>query len=266
MKKLSLIIATYSRSASLVRTLRSVAAQDAPKELWECVVVDNNSTDDTAEQFARFAAEHRELDIRMVRETSQGLSFARNRGIAESTGEILAIIDDDEEINAEFVSAYIEFFDAYPAVSAAGGRIIPRYEIVRPRWMSTITERPIANPIDFGNSVKLFPAGRIPGGGNMAVRRSLIDEYGAFNTSLGRVGKTLAGGEESDLFERLSKAGERYYYIPEAVMWHIIPPEKLTGDYFDRLCYNIGISQRVRARINGRGVVVPELWKWCVTI
>ena len=74
MLRLSLLIATYNRSSWLVRTLQSVIEQDAPLEEWECVVVNNNSTDDTAERFAEFAAQHPEVNMRMVTERNQGLS------------------------------------------------------------------------------------------------------------------------------------------------------------------------------------------------
>ena len=56
--KLSLIISTYNRAESLLRTLESVAAQTAMPKTWECIVVNNNSTDDTAARFAAFAAAH----------------------------------------------------------------------------------------------------------------------------------------------------------------------------------------------------------------
>lgn len=134
--------------------------------------------------------------------------------------------------------------------------------------MSRLTERPIANPMYFGDRVRLFPRGRIPGGGNMALRRQTVERYGMFDTSLGRKGATLTGGEESDLFERLSAAGQRCYYTPRAVMYHIIPPEKLTAEYFDRLCYNTGRSQRRRAELHGRvaWLFAGEAVKWAATL
>lgn len=270
MIRLSLIIATYNRAAQLVETLRSVAAQDAPCEVWECVVVNNNAQDDTEERFAAFAAEHPTLHLRMVREERQGLSYARNRGIAESRGELIAIIDDDERIVSGFVGAYIAFFDTRPEASAAGGPIVAEYPAGRPAWMSRWTEAPIANPMDFGPRVRLFPAGRIPGGGNMALRRSALGRVGLFDPTLGRVGGRLVGGEESDLFERLRRAGERPWYVPGAVMFHIIPPEKLTDDYFRRLSRNVGLSQRLRAELpGGQGLAalrLRELGKWGATL
>ncbi len=266
MKKISIIIATYNRWESLLVTLRSVAAQSLPAELWECVVVNNNSTDETQQQAEAFAQAHADLNIKVCFEARQGLSWARNCGIECSEGEIIAIIDDDEIINEGFAEAYVELFDAHPQVASAGGKIIPQYVGERPRWMSHYTELPIANPLDFGDVARSFPNGRIPGGGNMAIRRSALAQYGLFDVELGRSGKRLIGGEESDLFERLANGGEQCWYVPAAVMWHIIPPEKLTLDYFDRLTYNIGVSQRLRAEINGRGVLFSELGKWCATL
>ena len=268
MIRLALIIATYNRAEQLVAVLESVVRQDLPAGEWECVVVDNNSTDDTPARFGAFVAAHPGFNLRMVCETAPGVSCARNRGIAETTAPCLAIIDDDERINPGFVRAYADFFDACPDALAAGGRIVPEYVTGRPAWMSKYTELPIANPMDFGDAVRPFPAGRIPGGGNMALRRSAVERYGSFDPALGRVGGKLIGGEESDLFERMLRGGETLWYVPGAVMWHIIPPEKLTGDYFRRLCYNVGVSQRMRARI-GRTypkAVVRECLKWGATL
>lgn len=121
MIRLSLIIATYNRARPLLEALESVVAQDAPLALWECVVVNNNSQDDTEARFADFAARHPAFALRMVREPHQGLSHARNCGIAAARGEYLAIIDDDERINPGFVAAYIRFFDTHPDAVAAGG-------------------------------------------------------------------------------------------------------------------------------------------------
>lgn len=264
--KLSLIISTYNRSASLLRTLRSVAEQQANRSLWECVVVNNNSCDNTLDIFEHFAVD--QPNFRIITEWNQGLSHARNRGIAESFGEYIAFIDDDEIICPDFVDAYISLFDNYPKVSSAGGKIIPQYPSGKPQWLSHYTEIPIANPIDLGNNLKPFPKGHIPGGGNMAVRRTVLDRYGVFNITLGRKGSRLFCGEENDLFHRLSLGGEKCFYLPQAVVYHIIPPEKLTFEYFNQLCYDIGLSQFTRAVLDNSLFVVHlrELGKWIATL
>jgi glycosyltransferase involved in cell wall biosynthesis len=260
--RLSLIIATWNRGESLVRTLESVVAQDLAPALWEAVVVDNNSTDNTRELFAHFAAAHPAANLRIVSEPRQGLSHARNRGIAESEGSIIAIIDDDEEVNAGFARAYLDFFDTHGG-AAAGGRITPHYDTPPPRWLSPYTERPIAGTLDLGDEVREFPAGRFPGGGNMALRRTALDSVGLFNPDLGRTGAKLLAGEEKDLFARLRAAGEKIYYVPAAQILHIIPRERLTLNYLARVSRMSGITQKAMA---GRTALVCELLKWCATL
>ena len=252
----------------LMQTLQSVIEQTLPREEWECVVVNNNSTDSTTADFEAFAARYPDYNLRMVLETNQGLSYARNRGIRESEGEYIAIVDDDERIAPEFVASYVALFDDVPDAVAAGGPIVAEYPTGRPRWMSAFTERPIANTMYFGEEVREFPRGRVPGGGNMALRRSAVRRYGVFDTSLGYVGESLVGGEESDLFERLQIAEAKYYYVPKAVMYHIIPKEKLTTEYLRRLSYNVGVSQLRRARYYHRKgrVRLNECGKWLATL
>lgn len=248
--ELSIIISTYNNSASLMRTLLSVSEQDADKNIWECVVINNNSTDDTAEQFAAFAKEHTDINIRLVDEPQQGLSYARNRGIVESKGQILAFIDDDETINKGFVSAYIDLFQNHGAFIAAGALKV-RYDSARPRWMSHYTEKMIANPLDLGNEIITITRTVMPTGGNMAFNREVFNLYGNFDTSLGRRGNELFGGEENDLFERIRDLGERIFYTPHAIAYHHIADKKLTAEYFDKLSYGVGVSKRLRAEKYG---------------
>ena len=82
------------------------------------------------------------------------------------------------------------------------------------------------------------------------------------------MGGKLVGGEESDFFERLRAGGIRLWYVPEAVMWHIIPSSKLTSDYFRRLSYHVGESQRQRAKMHGRyaKALLVEAGKWCASL
>lgn len=268
MIRISLIIATHNRAGQLMTALDSVVRQDLSAAEWECVVVNNCSSDDTAARFAAFAAAHPDCRLRLVDERQAGLSYARNRGIAEAQAPLLAFIDDDEWIEPHFLSAYLELFDARPDAMAAGGHIVAEYPDGRPAWMSNYPEKAIANTMDFGAEIRPFPANRIPGGGNMALRREAFDRNGAFDPQLGRVGNRLTCGEESDLFERLRERGCTLWYVPDAVMHHVIPAAKLTESYFRNLCRNIGINQRLRARIHRRQlrVRVAEILKWGATL
>ena len=268
MIRISLVIPTHNRAAQLVAALESVVRQDLPRDEWECVVVSNNSTDDTEARFAAFAAAHPGCGLRLVAEEGPGVSYARNRGLREAQAPLVAFIDDDERVNEGFLRAYLEFFETRPGAVVAGGRIIAEYVSGRPAWMSKWVEMPIANPMDFGAAVRPFPAGRVPGGGNMAFRRAGLEGFGGFDPSLGRANGELIGGEENDFFERLRRGGETIWYVPGAVMWHIIPPSKLTEEYFRRLSRNVGVSQRLRARIHGRmaKTCALEIAKWGATL
>lgn len=248
--ELSIIISTYNNAASLLRTLDSVAKQDYDKKEWECVIVNNNSTDDTAARVAAFIKEHSDLNIRLVEESQQGLSFARNRGIAESKGRFVAFIDDDETINEGFVSAYIDVFHNHGAFVAAGALKVC-YDSKRPKWMSHYTEKMIANPFDLGNSVVTITKSVTPTGGNMAFNRDVFNLYGNFDTDLGRKGGELFGGEENDIFARIRDLGERVFYVPQAIAYHHIADRKLTPEYFDKLSYGVGVSKRLRAEKYG---------------
>ena len=248
--ELSIIISTYNNATSLVRTLESVAKQDYDKKAWECVVVNNNSTDDTAERVLAFVETHPELNIRVVEEPQQGLSYARNRGIAESKGQVIAFIDDDETINEGFVSAYIDLFRNHGAFVGSGVLKVC-YDSKRPKWMSHYTEKMIANPFDLGDEIVTVTTKITPTGGNMAFNREVFNLYGNFDTNLGRKGEVLFGGEENDMFDRIRDLGERVFYTPHAIAYHHIADRKLTSEYFDELSYGVGISKRLRAEKYG---------------
>ncbi|MBR5106360.1 MAG: glycosyltransferase [Alistipes sp.] len=248
--ELSIIISTYNNATSLVRTLESLAKQDYDKKAWECVVVNNNSTDDTAERVSAFVEAHPELNIRVVEEPQQGLSYARNRGIAESKGQVIAFIDDDETINEGFVSAYIDLFRNHGAFVGSGVLKVC-YDSKRPKWMSHYTEKMIANPFDLGDEIVTVTTKITPTGGNMAFNREVFNLYGNFDTNLGRKGEVLFGGEENDMFDRIRDLGERVFYTPHAIAYHHIADRKLTSEYFDELSYGVGISKRLRAEKYG---------------
>lgn len=270
MIKVSVIIASYNRADHLRRTLESLACQSADRESFEIVAVNNNSSDHTLQTGVEFSAKFPEINFKMVTETKQGLSYARNCGIENSVGRYIVIIDDDQIVNYRFVESYIDFFDSHPHVAAAGGVIVPLYEYTPPGWLTSYTERPIAGQLDLGDYIRLFPKKKYPGGGNMAVRRSAIERYGMFDPALGRTGNTPLGGEEKEFFARLRKGGEQIYYVPNAIIHHIIPQSKFHRDYFDRLTIMTGYSECIRTKKQGGRAYVAALLreavKWGATL
>lgn len=258
--KLSIIVATYNRGEQLLRTLKSLTQQSLDKDLWEAVIVNNNSSDNTAGLFDNFKSSDPDAwNIRMVSEKEQGLSHARNKGMASSRGEYIVIIDDDQLVTADFAKDYLEFFERHPDAAAAGGKITPLYDSEPPRWLSHFTEKPIAGTFDMGKEIKLFKRDKYPFGGNMALRRSTVDKYGGFDPNLGRTGTKLLAGEEKDLFRRLKEGGEKIYWVPGPEIYHIIPGERLTREYFTRLTRMIGVTERIRTK-------GESTWSYCKRI
>lgn len=270
MIKLSVVIATYNRAEGLARTLGSLSEQTLDRDLWEVVVVNNNSSDDTEPRFLAWQSASPGIVSRIVFEPNQGLSHARNRGIAEARGEYIVIIDDDELASAKFCQTYYDFFRAHPSISAAGGRMIPFYEYPVPQWLTPYTEHPLASTLDLGDTQRVFPRRKYPIGGNMAFRSRVFKQYGAFNPDLGRKGSKLLAGEEKDLFHRLRKAGETICYVPDAIIFHIIPESRFSKDYFDRVTHMSGVSERIRTLRRSIfayfGRLLEEIFKWCATV
>ena len=93
--KLSVIICTYNRAKYLYNLLKSIAQNTLGKNNFEVLLIDNNSNDNTISVLEQFKTDFPEMEIRYFFENRQGLSFARNRGIKEATGEVLVYVDDD---------------------------------------------------------------------------------------------------------------------------------------------------------------------------
>lgn len=257
--KLSIVIATYNRAESLVRCLDSVSKQSADSALWECVVVNNNSSDDTPVRFEEFKKAHPNQKFTMVDCPEQGLSHARNCGIDVSSGDYVAFVDDDETLVEDYVASVLDFFSR-DAAFVAGGPVYPVYEGEKPSWLSGFPEKMVVNPIQLPPNKKTFPRKMIPAGGNMIFNREVFTIYGKFDTSLGRNGEQLLGGEETEMFGRIRNLGERLYYIPKAGIYHHISKDKLSLEYFDRLSYGVGVSKILRctSRSQKRRVLARE--------
>lgn len=261
---LSVIICTYNREKYIYNVLKSLANNTLPHNCFEIILVDNNCVDNTHGECDRFALDFPDVRFRYFVETNQGLSHARNRGIKESTGDILVYVDDDALVNNEYLRTYYDFFNQYPDIDAAGGPIIPKYETEEPSWMSHFTRSLITGYKYLGDKAKEFPKNDYPGGGNAAYRSSVFEKVGLYNVDLGRKGDSLVGAEEKDIFDKMVSLGMRLYYLPNAILYHLIPEKKLSKDYFDRLTYSIGKSERMRTQALGKGKYVKRLFSECI--
>lgn len=252
---LDVVLPTYKRPDLLQRTLTSLAAAACPKGLAVQVwVVDNNSHDTTPE----VVAENRKdfpVPLHYVAETVQGLSPAMNRGIRESTGDLIGLINDDEEVDSRWYEVIHRIFTSTD-YSFLGGPYIPRWGGEKPEWVMP----------EFGSVVGWVEAGDVPReygpgfhgilmSGNAIVRRAVYEKVGLYDVALGRTNKGLLSCEDEDMFERLLKAGFCGLYCPELIIHHYVPPERLTRRYHRQWCWGQGISKGVLARTRPSGVV-----------
>ncbi len=242
---ISVIVCTYNRSESLARTLQSLRGQAVPSGLsWEVVVVDNNSTDETRAVVSACSSDPA-FPVRYCREERQGLSHARNRGIAEARGRYLAFTDDDVLAPPEWVAAV---FDALErgGWDGIGGRVFLRSERAMPKWLKRELWGFLAC-LDYGDqTLVLADPGKPFFGANMAFRRDIFDRIGGFDPELGRKGKSLVGGEETDVFYRMLKAGMQILYEPRAFVNHVVDSRRLRKRYFRGLHYSSGWMEGLR--------------------
>lgn len=253
----SVIICTYNREKYIYNVLKSIATGNCPSDRYEVILINNNCTDNTEAECNRFHSDFPSINFHYFIEREQGLSYARNRGIQESNGNLLVYVDDDAVVNDSYLQTYLDFFDAHPEIDAAGGPILPVYETEEPAWISKYTRQLITGKLYLGEKQKEFPSHAFPGGGNAAYRKSVFDRVGLFNVELGRKGDGLVGAEEKDIFDKMTSSNMRFYYLPTAILYHIIPPKKLTKEYFDKLTYSIGRSERIRTK----NISTSKYWK-----
>lgn len=211
----SVVVCTAGRRRAALRAcLDSLRALDDPA--FEIVVVDNGREATVA------ADEVLTAGCRVVREPRRGLDRARNAGVAAASGDVIAFVDDDCEVDRGWLASVRAAF-ADPAVGAVTGRVRPA-SLAQPseRWFEAWFSfdrgghpRRFAPPPP---DVAAFP-GALGTGCNMAFRRAALDAAGPFDEAI-EVGTLVGGGGDLDMFARVLDAGEQVAYVPEALVVH----------------------------------------------
>jgi glycosyltransferase involved in cell wall biosynthesis len=228
----SVIICTYNRAKALEKTLSSFhALRPPPDVVWELLIVNNNSTDDTARVCAEAA---RALPIRSIEEARQGKSHALNTGIAEARGELLLFTDDDVDVDASWLDEYVKAARNNPEVNFFGGRICVAWEAEPPAWLKDNAEM-------LSGITIYYDRARLPSpvtsrekpfyGANIAFRKSVFARGVRFRTEFGIVGKNRIGGEEQMLIYDLLENGCKGLYVPSAVIHHRCAKSRMSESY-----------------------------------
>jgi glucosyl-dolichyl phosphate glucuronosyltransferase len=236
--ELSVVVCTFNRSESLRRVLNSLREALIPDHLsCEFIVVDNNSDDDT-----RFVCEdiekHYESRIRYVFEDKRGVSHARNRGIWEAKGEIIAFTDDDVIVDKHWIQNIDKAFREHDDVACVGGKIMPIWEISKPKWLKSNLYGCLAL-LDHGDSVAYLDKPHI-WGANFAVKYEMFKKYGLFDSNLGRIPGKLYGYEETEFLQKLQSAGEKLLYYPSLIIHHHVPAHRLSKKYLRKWRFDEG--------------------------
>ncbi|MBI3887090.1 MAG: glycosyltransferase [Opitutae bacterium] len=236
--KVTVAICTYNRARLLRQTLAGVARQDYPADRLEVLVIDNNSTDATPAVVAEFAAGPHAP--RHVLEQTQGLGHARNRGLAEATGEIVLFADDDILVEPDWVRQMAAPFvqDAARRVGCVGGEVVPVFPDGRPDWIAE-WHSPLAFRTDAG---PLGPR-QMPMGANLAFARWVFARIGPFATDLGRQGGQLFSGEDGEIVCRVRDAGWEVWFAPAARVLHQMPASRTTFRYAARHAFDSARSR-----------------------
>jgi GT2 family glycosyltransferase len=265
---LSVVIATYNRAHLLGDALAALAGQQTPPGLrWEVIVVDNNSRDDTPRVVAGMTG-RMPMPTRYVLETKQGMSHARNRGVRESGGAVVGILDDDVLPWPDWAAGVVTRMEEWKA-DGIGGRILPRWETPPPRWLAgnRQLQQYCFAILDHAESCELtYPVqgrGQI-WGSNMAFRREVFDDVGYFDTGLGRSGDRLyRGGEEQLFVNRALQHGWRMVYDPSVAVYHRIGADRLRKGYLRKFFLHHGEGHaRADTSAHSRRILGAPRWAW----
>lgn len=239
----SIVLCTRNRSRLLREALESFLGVEFPPEAFELCVVDNNSSDDTRDVIAAFAA-RAPFAVHNIFEPRPGLSVARNRAVREARGEYLFFTDDDQLVDRGILREYQRVSTTHRA-RVLQGAIDLTFPAGRPSWLH--------GPLDvwFGRTrdIPEGPATIDLFGGNMVFHRALFESVLTFREDLG---KGAAGySEDSEISRRLRAHGETVVFAPTAVIYHVIDADRATATFLRANAYNKGYSDGVMGSDRG---------------
>lgn len=256
----TVVICTWNRARLLQGTLRAVASMAVPDGLeWELVVVDNGSSDRTADVLRELATA---LPLRPCHEPELGLSYARNRAVARARGRWILWLDDDARPDRWWMEAYALAAEAHPEAVFMGGPIRPRFEVPPPSWLRDGWEQlsDLYSVREVVNDGPVLPA-YLPFGANFALRAEGLPAS-PFDSALGRRGEGLVGGEEIDLIRRLMKAGGQGRWVPTAGVDHVIPRSRTRVRYVARRFRQLAREEAHLLPMGGASVLGVPAWLW----
>lgn len=257
----TVVIATRDRTDSLLRCLASVSRLDYRP--FDVVVADSAPRTETT---AQALADGRDwpFPLRYVRATRPGLALAHNTALPEVTGEIVAITDDDVEVDPGWLTALARAFAEWDATCVTG-LILPAELETRAQLLVEqangygrgFTRRAFRRDMEAPDPLFPFTAGRLGSGANMAFRTSWLTASGGFDPATG-AGTPAKGGDELVAFLRVILDGGTLAYEPSAILrhWHRRDYEGMRRQAFG---YGVGLGAYVSASLRARPALLGPM-------
>jgi glycosyltransferase involved in cell wall biosynthesis len=222
--RLSVIMSTFNRCDLLPRAIRSLFVEST-RDLFEVIVVDNGSTDGTAETVRKLRAEG--FPLRRVLEPRKGVGFTRNAGVAASRAPCVALMDDDQEAYPGWAASIVRTFDARPDLAFLAGPVEPLWIGEAPDWITPAIQGAVSI-IEWGGEPKAIDPRHwmcVPGG-NSAYRRDVVNALGGW--------RSYRRSQDREFTVRLLLAGYHGLYVPAMRMRHRVRADRINRDYFRR--------------------------------
>jgi O-antigen biosynthesis protein len=253
----TVIVCTRNRAHGLLRCLGSLRRLRHGN--LEFLIIDNAPADNTTMEMVLQVARE-DARVRYIREQRPGLSAARNRGLREARGDVIAFTDDDVRADPLWVDAILRGFRRRADIGCVTGlvasssleRPAEQYFDARVGWSSSCEQRLFeASPSARDSRLHPYAAGAFGTGANIAFRREAIEAIGGFDECLG-AGSPTCGGEDLDIFVRLLRSGRALTYEPAALVWHDhrVDEKDLRNQMY---CYGKGLSAYICKFLFARG-------------
>jgi glycosyltransferase involved in cell wall biosynthesis len=243
---LSVVICTFNpRPEYFDRCLKALETQTVSVDKWELLLVDNAS--DSGKAPRPDLSWHPRA--RLVCEPRPGLTPARLRGIRETMGGLLVFVDDDNVLDSDFLGTALHVSKEKPFLGSWSGQCRAAFENQPPEWTRRYWGSLVIREFDkdVWSNLHRLPQS-MPCGAGLCVRRDValryldLHESGKRSFQFDRTGDSLLSGGDNDLAACACDIGLGVGLIASLKLTHLVPPERLTVDYLERLAEGIHYS------------------------
>ncbi len=260
-------ICTYNGAKRITDVLECLSWQLHTHAIqWEVIVVDNNSTDNTAQVVQQYQANWPFPNgLHYTFEKKQGAGYARHRAVMMARSPWIGFLDDDNLPAMNWVHEACRFTQAHPHVGVVGSHIRGVFDGDTPPNFDRIAQ--FLALIDRGVLPLIYKPERkvLPPGAGMVIRREAWRQNVPDNPLLsGRTGKSMLTGEDLEAVLHIQRSGWEVWYNPAMQLEHKIPQHRLTRQYLVSLMRGIGLS-RHRTRMLSLPIWQRPLMFWLYT-